>query len=208
MNFLSSAESLLHVFEVLSISAGVLTVAALIGIAITSRIVSSQNKTEFEQVKGKVAEQQERAAKAEQELLTLKERTRPHGLTDEQMNGLRVALAGAPKNIRIEVVVAKHRPPNTDLSELYAKQLAKALEEAGEKVVVIQVEPSAIPKLGITIFPSIPPGDDAEEVAKLASALYNGLQNSEATPRWRSPVMNEPGTKVQPGVRVEIGLIP
>ena len=63
-NLLSSADGLLHLFEGLSIGAGVLTVAALIGIAVTSRTVSKQNKTAFEQLKGSVAKQQGEASNA------------------------------------------------------------------------------------------------------------------------------------------------
>jgi hypothetical protein len=64
VNALSSAETLLHIFEGLSIGAGVLTVAALIGIAVTSRTLSRQNKTAFEELKGSVAKQQEDASNA------------------------------------------------------------------------------------------------------------------------------------------------
>src|SRR5438067_2091677 len=69
VNTFSSADGLLHFFEWLSIGAGVLTVAALIGIALTSRTVSRQNKTAFEELKGSVAKQEEEAfnAKAAQQ---------------------------------------------------------------------------------------------------------------------------------------------
>ena len=64
VNAFSSAEGLLHFFEWLSIGAGVLTVAALIGIALTSRTVSHQNKIAFEALKGSVAQAQTEASGA------------------------------------------------------------------------------------------------------------------------------------------------
>ena len=64
VNAFASAEGLLHVFEWLSVGAGILAVAALIGIALTSRTLSRQNKTAFQELKGNVAKQQEEASNA------------------------------------------------------------------------------------------------------------------------------------------------
>ena len=64
VNAFSSAEGLLHVFEWVSIGAGALTVASLIGIALTSRTVSRQNKIAFEALKGHVAQAQTEASGA------------------------------------------------------------------------------------------------------------------------------------------------
>lgn len=46
-----SAERWLSIFEVVSVGAGVLTAAALIGIAVSSKTVSAQRKVEFDQLK-------------------------------------------------------------------------------------------------------------------------------------------------------------
>ena len=121
-NALSSAETLLHVFEWLSIGAGVLTVAALIGIALTSRIVSHQNKMAFAHVEKDVAEAKTRQAEAETKLEEVRKRQEPRRF---DINKFTEALGGKPK-CEVEILYQPNDKESYDLGILIFLMLISA----------------------------------------------------------------------------------
>jgi hypothetical protein len=76
-----SWEGLFRFCEVVSIIAGAVTVSALIGQVMAGRVLSSRKDAETQQLMLAVATQQERAAKAEQTLAEIQQKTRDRHLT-------------------------------------------------------------------------------------------------------------------------------
>jgi len=128
------------------------------------------------------------------------EHKRPRGLTDQEIAQLQDRLSSLAKNARVELVIAHHRLPDTETSEIYAEQLRRVLEETGFTVSVVHVPFSQIRAQGIVIFSLT--GNDFPAANKLASTLFSVLQDSKATPVWKARAQAEPM------VKVEIGLNP
>ena len=121
-----SWEGLLRACEVVSIIAGVVTVAALIGQVAAGRVIGDRKDKELGNLKFAVASQQERAAIAEKELLEVKARTAPRRLTEGQRVTLRTELQASPKG-RI-VILSMTDSPET---HRYAMDFEEVLKQVG-----------------------------------------------------------------------------
>jgi hypothetical protein len=103
-------------------------------------------------------------------------RTKARGMTDDQVAHLRKYLADMPrstKKLRVEIVRAVHRFPVTETSEIYANQLAQAIQEAGFPVSIIERPENEIPRSGIPVQYFIF-GED-NPASRLVSAVQGAL---------------------------------
>lgn len=128
MNF--SWEGLLRVCEVVSIIAGAVTVIALIGQVTASRVLGGRQNLEMDNLRLAVATQQERAAKAEQALVEIQQKTRDRHLTPDLMEDLRrLARKHGPQLL----VIIERSGSNEEASKL-ANLIGSAVVLGGWKV--------------------------------------------------------------------------
>lgn len=125
MNWVSW-DGLFRLCEVVSIAAGAIAVAALIGQVVAGRVLSNRQAKELEDLKTATARQQERAASAEKELLEVKERTAPRRLTEAQRASIKRELQATPKGTL--VIIPMLDSPET---HRYALDFAEVLRDAG-----------------------------------------------------------------------------
>ena len=78
-----------------------------------------------------LAAAKERTANAENELVKLKERTRPRGFTETELQDVRGRLQTISEKIPVEIVLLEHRFPATETSDLIGEQLGKVFRESG-----------------------------------------------------------------------------
>jgi len=108
--------------ELLVLIAGCVTAVGAIGVWVVGQRASTLQEI-------RDSELQHTAAKAEQELEQLEERTRPRGLTKVQLEELRERLRAIPVKIPIEIVTQDHSFPLTEASEAFAGKLTALFED-------------------------------------------------------------------------------
>lgn len=173
LSFSWPAERWLSLFEIVSVGAGVLTAAALIGIAVSSRTVSKDRKREFDQLRidltnaqtlleeqrekteeqrAETAKAAERAAKAEERALNaqiqaalLRRELGPRVILDREADFFIAQTKEVPKPELLQIVPS-------DILNLeaghFANDIASMLERAGYKI----VRPSQFPWDALNIF--------------------------------------------------------
>jgi hypothetical protein len=144
-----------------------------------SKVKEAEAKAIQQRVETNLAEQQERAAKAERALLELKERTKPRALSDAELNHLRQKLAAITDKGRIEIVTPTHRFPITDDAELFASQLGSMLKKFGWQVSFSQQEGSLFVGCCIqTVRKQTPPNDFSSASAITGALAQIGISCS------------------------------
>jgi hypothetical protein len=128
MNF--SWEGLFRFCEVVSIIAGAVTVSALIGQVMAGRVLSSRKDAETQQLMLAVATQQERAARAEQTLVEVQQKTRDRHLTP----GLAEALTALAKRHPNQTLAIVERSGNSEEARRLADLIASALQAGGWRI--------------------------------------------------------------------------
>lgn len=156
---------------------GFTTAAALLGLVVWyfSNVVSERNAERTAGLEIKVSEQQERAAKAEAELLSLQTAIAPRRLSIAQRETLTAALRGHPAKLKV-----------IRLGDSEAKALANdiiaALTAAGWSVSVVEVGLLTPPRYGVSYAAGAPAGSElpTEIVALLVSLREAGIPASAA----------------------------
>jgi hypothetical protein len=124
----------------------VLTAIAGVGAFAARQIAARESSERAQRLELRVAEQQERAAKAERDLLELRERQKDRQFTDEQYLRLVASLARAEPKVRVQITFIDQSEPKR-----FAELLLEVFERAGWPAEIIKWNRAGMLSPGVNI---------------------------------------------------------